>query len=473
MNTKNSDGVGVFFSAYFWLKDSKGNILEENLSFLEEIGVPEKRHIYVSEFAPTVIALINERELALAEKNRRFSDWSYYDFDEPENNADDILLTQIGADSISGTNSPELNFSGKGVKVGVIAAENYTFDKSARSLEGVEITELPSFLPPQTNSHPTAVVSQIVGREVTVDETKYFGVVRDAKLYFASAKTTKNVYEAIEEMLKLGVRIINYSAGSIKGGYSDFDRQIDRLVVSGDFLFVTVSGNARSMTSPGRAENAVAVGNLVTKDYPDTPLPPPWKVWCQSEDSCSGFDDSGVHKPDLVAPGAWVGYAVSDENINFNNFGTSFACPWVTGIAAAVSEALGKEYSYLTYKAIILLSCERERVSTSGNPQITEHMRLRSGYGLVNGRRAVEIVQNAEIYEGMGEGEYETRGGALEIMLVFERGDSEATLSLGDEKYTSGKENTLLIKKRSTEEIIPLSVIGAGGRFSVVVFRST
>ncbi len=474
MNKMYSDNVGVFFSAYLWLKEENCCHYERNTDFLRSIGIPENRQIYVSKITPTVIALVNKNELMQAEKDMRFSDWSVYSFEEPENADEDILLTQIGADSINGTNS--MGYTGKGIKVGVIAAENYIFNKNALSLQGADITVLPSLLPPKTNTHPTAVVSQIVGQSVDINGTVFFGVVRDASMFFASAKTSKNVYSAIEEMSERGIRIINYSAGIVKGEYSDFDRQIDRLTEAGNFLFVTVSGNTRSMTSPGRSKNGIAVGNLVTKAYPNTPLPQPWSVWCQSEESCSGYNDIGVHKPDLVAPGAWIGYAEDESSVNFNNFGTSFACPWVSGIAAAIAEALGRERSYLTIKAILLMSCNSQAVSNNANPNISEYIRLRSGYGMLNGLRAVEIAKKCEIYESRLEGEYniETEGGDLEIMLTFEKREGAVDMILEGNTFNTGEQNTLLVKKRSKETVSPLSVIGTGGgRFSLVVFRNS
>ena len=477
MHKKSSDYVGEFFSAYIWLKDTKKAIKENSKDILLKAGIPERRHIYISEFTSTAIALITKHELNALKKDPRFSDWSYYDFEEPKKNEEDVLLLQIGADSLTGTNSPYFNngsgYSGKGIKIGVISAENLIFDDAALSLKGTDITVLPSFLPPKKDTHPTAVISQIAGQTAVADGISFFGVVRDAEIIFASAKTTKNVYTAIEEMVKEGVKIINYSAGIIKGGYSDFDRQIERLSSAGNFLFVTVSGNARNMTSPGLAHNGIAVGNLLTKSYPTTPLPSPWEVWCRSEDDCSGFSNNGVHKPDMVAPGAWIGYVDAKGKADFNNFGTSFACPWVSGLACAVFQALDGDYSYLTVKAILLMSCNSESVSADGNPKISEYVRLRSGYGLVDGIKAIKIAESSEIYESTLDGEYnvEAIGGCLEIMLAAE--SDSVTLTVGEDVYSTGKENTLLVKRRSNESYTPLSVFGiGGGRFSLVVYKN-
>lgn len=479
MKNIRSDSVGAFFSAYLWLKDAGNDYTYNNLKFLKDTGIPPSHHIYVSSSTSTVIALINKEDLKQIKSHPSFSDWSYYEFDEPMKNGEEIILEQIRADSISGTNSSYFNngngYTGNGIKVGIISAENLIFDSEALSLRDTAIAVLPSLLPPKKDPHPTAVISQIAGRRVDVGDVELMGVVREASVYFASTKTSKDLYKAIEEMVRQGVKIINYSAGIIKGDYSDIDRQIDRMIRSLGFLFITVSGNSRSMTSPGRAENAIAVGNAVTKNYPDIGLSPPWETWCFSEEDCSGFSNDGVHKPDLVAPGAWIGYAVNETNINYNNFGTSFACPWVSGIAVAIRQALGQEYSYLTIKAILLMSCNNDIISDNGNPSISEYVKLRSGYGMLNGTKAVEIAKKCRIYESRFDGEYfvDLERGEFEIMLTFEKSGDNVTLTLGNMVFSSEEQNTLLIKENS-EGTIPLSVIGiGGGRFSLVIFRHT
>ena len=115
-----------------------------------------------------------------------------------------------------------------------------------------------------------------------------------------------------------------------------------------------------------------------------------------------------------------------------------------------------------------------DTVSADGNPKISEHIRLRSGYGAVDGRRAVETALSSEIFESRLDGEYNVsvKGGNLEIMLTFEKGEGTVSLVVENESFTAGDQNTLLIKKRSKESVSPLSVIGIGGRFSLVV-RST
>ncbi len=376
-----------------------------------------------------------------------------------------IISEQLGAQNASG-----FLYQGEGIRAGVIVAESNTYINGTLSLEGADITALPSLLPPSEDTHPTAVLSEIVGQEVTAEGITFRGIAPRAAAYIAPIRAELGLLNAIEKMAELGIKVINFSAGVQKGGYSELDAEVDRLIEQYDILFVTVSGNERDMRSPGRAHNAVTVGNLATKDYPNIPLPEPWEVWCRAEDSCSGFSVSGVHKPDTVAPGAWIGYAVSENEINYNNFGTSFASPWAAGTAVLVYEILGTSVSYLTVKAVLLAASDNERVSAEGNPLIGEHLRLRSGYGLVNVSRAIEIAESAIIYEGRlgGDISYDIPEGERSIMLVFEKRERPIRLTLGSESFSTMEQNTLRIKKRS-KEITPLSVTGEGGRFSIVI----
>ncbi len=348
-------------------------------------------------------------------------------------------------------------------KIGVISAENRTFIPNILNLDGADITQINTYLPPIRDTHPTAVLSEIVGQRVMSNGKIFSGIVPNATAYIASVRTARGVYRAIEEMLSLGVKVINYSAGNERGEYSEFDREIDRLITRFDFIFVTAAGNEGELTSPGRSLNGITVGNLVTKEYPDILLSKPFSVWCENEDSCSAFSDSGVHKPDIVAPGAWIGYAVNENEIDYANFGTSYACPLVSGIAAAVYAIVGENASYLSVKAILLMSSTNAIVSQIDNPLIDNYIRLKSGYGVIQGDKAIEIANAAHITEGENEGVFEVQFTSL--FAVFE--NVGGIIILDGEEYNSGKQNTLKIERHSQANL-PMSV-RSSGRFSVIL----
>lgn len=465
---KDSETVGVFFWAYVWLKKDDFP-KDSNEAFLKRMEIQGEDILYVSEITNTLILRINMDMVERFTSDDAFEGWSPYDFEVPEESGYDAIIPQINALSVI----PE-EIEGQ-VKIGIISAENNTFDKEAISLKGLDVTVLPSPLPPRVSPHPTAVLSEIVGKLVEVDGTTLFGLARGASAFFYSAKTTKNVYEAIEKMLSLGVRVINYSAGKVTEGYSPFDMQIDRMIEAGDFLFVCSSGNEGALTSPAKAENALACGNIVTKDYPNTPLTPPWSVWCRSADSCSGYGYTHtlVHKPDVVAPGAFVGYG-DRVGANFESFGTSFACPWVSAIAARIIGATECKYTYLTVKGIILLSSSNDRVERENNPPVAEGVLEKSGFGMIDAMGALDVAKNGMIYEGRlsGDKTLNLPPDWEKLIFIYEKRGDEPIISLGNNAYPMNNQNAIVIKKEgSKESTSPLSISGdSGTRFSLIVF---
>lgn len=462
---KDSETVGVFFWAYVWLKRD-GSPKDSNEAFLKRMKIREEDILYSSEFTNTLILRINTETIETFLTDSAFEGWSPYDFEVPKKSGYDAIIPQINALSII---SEEIEGD---VKIGVISAENNTFDKDAISLKGLDITTLPSPLPPKVSPHPTAVLSEIVGRLVEVDGTTLSGLARGASAFFYSAKTAKNVYQAIEKMLSLGVRVINYSAGIVTEGYSPFDMQIDRLIEAGNFLFVCSSGNDGVLTSPAKAENALACGNVVTKDYPNTPLSPPWSVWCPSPDSCSGFGYTPtlVHKPDVVAPGAFVGYG-DRVGANFESFGTSFACPWVSAVAARIIGITNGKYTYLTVKGIILLSASNDRITRDNNPPVSDGILEKSGFGMIDVERALDVAKSAVIYEGRLTGNETLDLPPIweKLIFIYEKSGDEPIISFGKEEYSTAGQNAVVIKREGSKENSPLSLSGnSGTRFSVV-----
>jgi hypothetical protein len=116
--------------------------------------------------------------------------------------------------------------------------------------------------------------------------------------------------------------------------------------------------------------------------------------------NCSGYlaDETTAHKPDVSAPGSYIPYITPSFTVYSQNTGTSFACPWVSGIAYyLISER--PDLTSLQAKAIIALSCNRKDISDEFNPIIEgeQLIRLRTGCGLVNLESALQILRQGEI----------------------------------------------------------------------------
>jgi hypothetical protein len=180
----------------------------------------------------------------------------------------------------------------------------------------------------------------------------------------------------------------------------------------------------------------------------------------------------------VVAPAEFVPHANEEGRLVFSS-GTSFASPLATSVAVTLIEKSEGRYSYLTIKALIILSARREVISESDNPLIenSEYIRERTGYGLISATNALEALERAEIFEGRGGLERsftlkKRMGDEVELAFVFEKRENEvgAYLVLDGERFDLGVQNTIVIKKRSREENPILSVYYEGeGRFSAVV----
>ena len=439
INERRSDDFGAF---YIWFDYKEKSFLERNLSKLDKLNIPKEDRIYVSKRSPTVIVFADKKK---REEIAKTEDISPYFFTRPEKMAD-LTLVDIRADDINGTNAPPLSLSGNGIRVGVIAVENIIFDDNAKSLEGTKITVFPSVISPRTDSPHTCVVSEIVGKRIVVDDFKLMGVVRNASLYFDAVYSVKEVFEAIENMLDQGVRIINFSAGVFHDGIRGaFDRQIDRIISENDLLFVTAAGNFEKLASPAKAYNALAVGNLVTKSSPLTSLSPPFKV---AESSAYLESASSPHKPDLVAPGEYIGFVNGEGVADFQSFGTSFATPFVTGVAAQLLE-VRDSLSYLTLTALILMSANGDAVSSDDNPYVSERIRLKSGYGLLDALKAVDILKRGDVTEGVGD--FLREGISCdELFFIFELNEEKEypRLYIDGESILFSPERSVHLKRR-------------------------
>ena len=305
-------------------------------------------------------------------------------------------------------------------------------------------------------------MSELIGETLEVDGKIYKGIAEGAKVLFSTSETILDVLNTVEIFLDMGTRIINFSAGILNPeGYSDFDRQIDLLIEQNGFLFVTASGNRRVVSSPGISFNSLTVGNLQTKSSPDTALPPPWNSYCINAVNCSGYlaDDTTSHKPDVTSPGTYIPYITPDYRVYAENTGTSFACPWVTGLAYILKKDT-PTLTYLELKALIALSCNRDVISDEFNAVINgeQVIRTRTGCGAISVERALNFLRNSDISSFPFTGIYKktvslSKGDSLYVALCFtvsERREN-ISLSVGDIICNRENQNLHIIEYFSSE----------------------
>jgi subtilisin family serine protease/predicted nucleic acid-binding Zn ribbon protein len=131
----------------------------------------------------------------------------------------------------------EYNFTGKGLKVGIL---DIGFDKY-KNLLGTDL--------PQT----VTARSFTYGKEIDAIGTQHgtscaeviHDIAPDAELVFTTFETDAEAYQAMDWLISQGVNIISNSTGGEVGpldGTSDFDKRVDRIVDNG-VLWVNSAGN--------------------------------------------------------------------------------------------------------------------------------------------------------------------------------------------------------------------------------------
>lgn len=290
-------------------------------------------------------------------------------------------------------------YDGTGVTVGIIEAGSGRYDSNNYNLENannLSFVNTPGVVESVT-SHATNVTSLICGKHVTIGGKKYGGAAIGATVYQTAANTCNEVIAAIIMLKNLGVHVINYSAGYDSGlGYSGFDKAVDDVLCNNQISFVVCAGNhygtdtTFNVSSPGKAYNAITVGNLATKTG-NNANNSPYSVY---SDSCTLEGNYIANKPDVVAPGTCLYLPVSSTNDN-NQLasGTSYSAPIVTGIAAQIMQC-----SYVCKVNINAL--KNYLINGATNDLITGttvsygNLTDESGAGLVDALKTFQIVQS-------------------------------------------------------------------------------
>ncbi len=355
---------------------------------------------------------------------------------------------QIFADSTVGTKSSRYNsgtgYTGRGVTIGILEAKGGYFDASHPQLSSIYGTGADAQLRfvnnagtngsavslGDTSSHATKVTALIVGQSITIGGVTYEGVAPDAKVIQTPVRYSNDVCRGIERLAEQGCQVINYSGGLANGeGYSSaYDRVVDAIITEHDIVFVVSAGNLCDypdtdqfnpnsvyISSPGKAVNAITVGNASTAVEGGVGFNAPYRMLSSS--SYQEDDTYVPNKPDIAAPGAKIPIVKTsydplnpptppDVRVNYCN-GTSYSAPIVTGIIAQMMEANSdlKSVSNIHYvKSILLASAEHHKIDPDRDNTLQEghciddalvgnYLREVSGAGIVNAVSAVNIAK--------------------------------------------------------------------------------
>jgi Subtilase family. len=474
-----------------WRKEVRNAFTSSNKEFAEKYIPTDRKIFYYSKYTPTFAVEATPEEIRKYAELEEVTDMDYFE-DYLQENETNIVIPQINVDDISGSsyNSGD-GYTGDGIIVGVIEASSGQYDISAPHLNGVSSNNLcyltntdsdGNDITPVITDHATKVVSLILGQSVTISSNIYRGVAQNATVYQTSAGTSSDTCRAFELLVDNDVNIINYSGGSLSTGYNSYDRQIDYLIQNTMTPFIKSAGNTSGeITSPGKALNAITVGNAATKTDATTSASSPFSMY-----STSAYTELSYipNKPDLCAPGAHIRTVKTQNPNSFSTgSGTSYAAPIITGVLAQAME----KSSYLIgnpfkAKAYITNCADYTSISSSSNSNVGNYLREKSGAGLIdalkiaNGGGSKSGTITANNVTKTSQANTYTKGQKIKATLTFSRSsysdDNEKTgaiSSLSDlddiDFYLVDSNNNIVASSTSSRnnvEIIEYTVQEAG-----------
>ncbi|WP_027332620.1 S8 family serine peptidase [Mycoplasmopsis gallinarum] len=297
--------------------------------------------------------------------------------------------------------------------------------ESLDNLNQIDVEETKLALEHQFSSHAT-LVSLIMSSP--------FGVNKYAKTYysFINPDTQKNLFKSLmdsyDKLCKKDVKVINNSFDFI----IKQNRQLYLLDKINDLiekksnegvLFVFAVGNLREDLNNGKwnaiqeERNLIKNKNVLTVAAADIDIyqnkwkPANYSIW---------YENAGINveRPHIIAPGTFISSdsIVYDENIIIPDYGTSFSAPSIAGLislwlrrkeAKKISGMPGIYMVPLSKAVLAASSSQKNNSFLSKETKKKNGLYNRSGVGMPDFKKMIEITKNINFFDAPIEEEHE------------------------------------------------------------------
>lgn len=378
-----------------------------NNEFITKNNINSNDILYKGKYIPYIIVDLSKNEINDLKDDQTVECIDYFENSVYESELN-ISTEQVGVTGDNGTKyfipGQWAGYSGLGVKVGIIEVGG-VFDPNATMLASNTRLSNIDYVGNNGNidTHSTLVTSIIAGMYTNYQGVVYEGVALGAYTYQSYVTNDIDIIDTLDYYSSLGVCVVNFSWGFTgpSSSYVAGDRLYDDYFANTGMVCVKSAGNDYTnhyVTAPGKALNIITVGNAATISYSHIALEPGYLISSKS----SYVEESYLpNKPDVVAPGTNIRFVYNGSL--YQDSGTSYAAPIVTGIIAQMMEAdswlIGKP---LAVKNMLILSANSSKMAAYSandgygnayyNNAIVYGMREKSGTGLVSSDRAISYI---------------------------------------------------------------------------------
>ncbi len=284
------------------------------------------------------------------------------------------------------------NLSGNGITIGIgDNADPFHLDNNTNL-----INRNPAY---QTNNHGRQVAG-VTGGDGNIEE-RYKGVAPKSLIvadYFDYILSKSGIYYTDYNMTVTNNSYYNGLAGCPgNSDYNELSVYVDQQMYNNPYLqhiFAAGNDGGRTCTPYPLSFATIKSGYQVGKNVLDVA---DYHVGTDvlNLSSSKGPVEDGRIKPEITASGVAV-ISTSFNNTYAQGFGTSFSAPFVTGVWSLLTERYKQLHANAYPKAALLKAV----ICNSGDDKGNTGPDYAWGFGLINARKAVEIIEQNRYYTG-------------------------------------------------------------------------